>query len=184
MTRQNHQEQVMTLFSGNVLCLDRADINTDEIIPARYLTEIDKSALGPHLMEDLELEGFDPKKDLAGIGILVTRDNFGCGSSREHAPWALEANGIRVVIAQSFARIFYQNMFNCGMLAVTLGRAPIDRLFKAAAASCLHLSVDVDKQEIIATAGPDTWTTPFTLTGFEKALVQAGGWVEYADQNY
>ncbi|MGM0395239.1 MAG: 3-isopropylmalate dehydratase small subunit, partial [Thermodesulfobacteriota bacterium] len=62
----------MTTFSGNALCLDRADINTDEIIPARYLTEIDKSALGPHLMEDLELEGFDPQKDLAGIDVLVT----------------------------------------------------------------------------------------------------------------
>ncbi len=96
----------MTIFKGTALCLDRADINTDEIIPARYLTEIDKNVLGPHLMEDLELKGFDPKSDLAGIGVMVTRQNFGCGSSREHAPWALEANGIRMVIAESFARIF------------------------------------------------------------------------------
>jgi 3-isopropylmalate/(R)-2-methylmalate dehydratase small subunit len=184
MIRQTHQEHAMTLFSGNALCLDRADINTDEIIPARYLTEIDKSALGPHLMEDLELEGLDPKKDLAGIGILVTRDNFGCGSSREHAPWALEANGIRVVIAQSFARIFYQNMFNCGMLAVTLDKKKIDRLFDAAATSSLHISADVPTETIFVTAGPDTWTIPFSLTGFEKALVQAGGWVEFADRNY
>ncbi len=174
----------MTIFSGTALCLDRADINTDEIIPARYLTEIDKRALGPHLMEDLELEGFNLEKDLAGIGVLVTRNNFGCGSSREHAPWALEANGIRVVIAQSFARIFHQNMFNCGMLAITLDPDPIDRLFDAARASRLQISADVTTEEITVTAGPETWTIPFSLTGFEKALVQAGGWVEYADRNY
>jgi 3-isopropylmalate/(R)-2-methylmalate dehydratase small subunit len=174
----------MTTFSGTALCLDRADINTDEIIPARYLTEIDKTLLGPHLMEDLDLAGFDPKKDLAGIGVLVTRKNFGCGSSREHAPWALEANGIRVVIAESFARIFHQNMFNCGMLAVTLAPADIDRIFQAAGTSDLHISANVDTEEVTVSAGPDTWTLPFSLTGFEKALVQAGGWVAYADQNY
>ena len=174
----------MTLFSGTALCLDRADINTDEIIPARYLTEIDKNVLGPHLMEDLELEGFDPKKDLAGIGVLVTRKNFGCGSSREHAPWALEANNIRVVIAQSFARIFHQNMFNCGMLAITLAPADIDRIFQAAGTSSIHISADVDNGSITVTAGPDAWTVLFSLTGFEQALVKAGGWVEYADQNY
>jgi 3-isopropylmalate/(R)-2-methylmalate dehydratase small subunit len=174
----------MTTFSGTPLCLDRADINTDEIIPARYLTEIEKNVLGPHLMEDLEIEGFDPKKDLAGIGVLVTRKNFGCGSSREHAPWALEANGIRVVIAESFARIFHQNMFNCGMLAITLAPADIDRIFQAAGTSSLHISADVDNGSITVTAGPDSWTVLFSLTGFEQALVKAGGWVEYADQNY
>jgi 3-isopropylmalate/(R)-2-methylmalate dehydratase small subunit len=174
----------MTTFSGTTLCLDRADINTDEIIPARYLTEIEKKVLGPHLMEDLDLPGFDPKKDLAGIGVLVTRNNFGCGSSREHAPWALEANGIRVVIAESFARIFYQNMFNCGMLAVTLDPADIDRIFQAAVTSPLHITADVDTEKITVSAGPETWTISFSLTGFEKALVQAGGWVEYADRNY
>jgi 3-isopropylmalate/(R)-2-methylmalate dehydratase small subunit len=174
----------MTIFSGNALCLNRSDINTDEIIPARYLTEIEKTAMGPHLMEDLELVDFDPKQDLKEIGVLVARQNFGCGSSREHAPWALEANGIRVVIAESFARIFYQNMFNCGMLAVTLEKEQIDRLFETAAASSLHISADVDTETILVTAGPDTWTIPFALSEFEKALVQAGGWVEYADRNY
>jgi 3-isopropylmalate/(R)-2-methylmalate dehydratase small subunit len=174
----------MTTFCGNALCLDRSDINTDEIIPARYLTEIKKTVLGPHLMEDLDLAGFDPQKDLAGIKVLVTRENFGCGSSREHAPWALEANGIHVVIAQSFARIFYQNMFNCGMLAIALDSGQIDRIFKAAEKAAIYISVEANAKKITATAGPDTWTIPFALTGFEKALVQAGGWVEYADLNY
>ena len=76
----------MKNFNGQVLFLDRADINTDEIIPARYLTEITKEALKPYLLEDLKFEGFDPEKDISGKSIIITRSNFGCGSSREHAP--------------------------------------------------------------------------------------------------
>jgi 3-isopropylmalate/(R)-2-methylmalate dehydratase small subunit len=174
----------MTSFSGNTLCLDRSDINTDEIIPARYLTEIEKTVMGPHLMEDLELEGFDPKQDLQGIGVLVTRENFGCGSSREHAPWALEANGIHVVIAESFARIFRQNMYNCGMLAIALDSRDIDRIFKAAEKTAVHVSVEVNASEIQVTADQKTWTISFAISDFDKALVKAGGWVEYADKNY
>ena len=107
-------------FNGRALFLDRDDINTDEIIPARYLSEISKKALGPHLFEDIRLDGFDMNRYIAGKSVIVSRANFGCGSSREHAPWALEANGINLVVAESFARIFRQNMFNCGMLAVEL----------------------------------------------------------------
>jgi 3-isopropylmalate/(R)-2-methylmalate dehydratase small subunit len=110
----------MKNFSGKVLFLDRSDINTDEIIPAKYLTEITKAAMGPHLLEDLCLEGFIPGQSTRDKQVVITRANFGCGSSREHAPWALEANGINVVIASSFARIFRQNMFNCGLLALEL----------------------------------------------------------------
>ena len=86
-------------FSGNALFLDRSDINTDEIIPARYLTEVTKDALQPYLFEDLKLQGFDPKRDISNKQVLITRANFGCGSSREHAPWALEVNNIDLVIA-------------------------------------------------------------------------------------
>ena len=89
----------MSCFKGKVLFLDRSDINTDEIIPAKYLTEISKAALKPYLLEDLHLEGFDPDRDISGKRIVVTRSNFGCGSSLEHAPWALDVNGIHVVIA-------------------------------------------------------------------------------------
>jgi len=119
----------MKNFSGNVLFLDRSDINTDEIIPAKYLTEISKLALKPHLLEDLNLDGFDPVSDINGKRTIITRSNFGCGSSREHAPWALEVNRIHMVIAESFARIFRQNMFNCGMMAVELPVDKIEALF-------------------------------------------------------
>ena len=124
----------MKRFGGSVLFLDRSDINTDEIIPAKYLTEIKKEALKPYLLEDLKLEGFSPKSlATAAYRVVVTRGNFGCGSSREHAPWALEVNDIMVVIASSYARIFRQNMFNCGMLAIELSETEITGIFAFAA---------------------------------------------------
>ena len=120
----------MNNFNGKVLFLDRSDINTDEIIPAKYLTEISKEALKPFCLEDLKVEGFNPKTDIAGKTAIVTRANFGCGSSREHAPWALEVNGITIVVAEGFARIFRQNMYNCGMIATELKAEEIDEVFK------------------------------------------------------
>mgnify|MGYP001814500389 FL=1 len=108
----------MKNFSGNVLFLDRSDINTDEIIPAKYLTEISKQVLKPYLLEDIKLEGFNSQRDVKGKHVIITRANFGCGSSREHAPWALEANNIHLVIAENFARIFRQNMFNLSLIHI------------------------------------------------------------------
>jgi len=172
----------MKTFKGKVLCLDRADINTDEIIPAKYLTEIEKIAMKPHLLEDLNLEGFDVTSDLAGVAVVVTRENFGCGSSREHAPWALEVNGINVVIAPSFARIFRQNMFNCGMLAIELPPEEIQSFFDLKGP--VDFSVDVDAGTITAVCKAGKVTTAFSISEFDKALVKTGGWVEYADQHY
>lgn len=175
----------MKNFGGRILFLDRSDINTDEIIPAKYLTEISKNALKPYLLEDLKLDGFDPKKDIAGKAAIITRDNFGCGSSREHAPWALEVNGINVVIATSFARIFRQNMFNCGMLAIELPKEKIDYIFKEYSKEEAYLEVDIDKKIIkISTPNKKEDVFNFTLHPYDEALIKAGGWVEYADQKY
>jgi 3-isopropylmalate/(R)-2-methylmalate dehydratase small subunit len=171
-------------FKGNVLFLDRSDINTDEIIPARYLTEIEKRAMQPHLLEDLKLEGFDPKTDLGGKSVIVTRKNFGCGSSREHAPWALEENNINVVIAPSFARIFRQNMFNCGMLAVELAEDEIDTLFKEFSSEDTRISADIETSEITIQSKNRIKKITFHIAEFDKALIQTGGWVEYADARY
>src|SRR5665647_2408931 len=102
----------MKEFGGPAIFLDRNDINTDEIIPAKYLTEISKTALKPHLLEDLLLDGkpFDAHSEaMQKARVVVTRANFGCGSSREHAVWAFEVNEINVIIGESFARIFRQN---------------------------------------------------------------------------
>ncbi|MCP3945131.1 MAG: 3-isopropylmalate dehydratase small subunit [Desulfobacteraceae bacterium] len=174
----------MKKFEGKILCLDRSDINTDEIIPAKYLTEIEKIAMQPHLLEDLSLDGFDIKKSLEDVAVIVSLENFGCGSSREHAPWALEVNGIYVVIAQSFARIFRQNMFNCGMLAIALTKEEIDTIFECCKLGDAFLTVDVDSSTIDLTCRDKCQTFSFNISKFDKTLVQKGGWLEYADEHY
>ena len=174
----------MIEFKGKVLFLDRSDINTDEIIPAKYLTEIEKAAMKPHLLEDLKLEGFDPKTDIKGKAVVVTRENFGCGSSREHAPWALEENGINLVIGISFARIFRQNMFNCGMLAIELSKDQIDTIFDEFGKSDAVISVDIEASKIVIESKDQTSKIDFKISEFDKTLIKTGGWVEYADKNY
>lgn len=174
----------MKPFNGPVLFLDRSDINTDEIIPAKYLTEISRDALAPYLLEDLSLEAFDPAGDIAGKCVILTRANFGCGSSREHAPWALAANGINLVVGESFARIFRQNMFNCGMMAVELPADTIARLFSTFAGHATTVKTDTDAGTLTFSAGNKSKTVPFTISGFDADLVAAGGWVDYADTNY
>jgi len=174
----------MKNFKGKVLFLDRSDINTDEIIPAKYLTENTKEDLKPFLLEDLELEGFNQKDDLQGAGVIITRENFGCGSSREHAPWALEVNGINLVLAVSFARIFRQNMYNCGMMAVELSQETIDSLFMKFSGKETFLETDMKNGVFIIKSGSDEISVPFTNSGFDKELVEANGWVEFADSRY
>jgi 3-isopropylmalate/(R)-2-methylmalate dehydratase small subunit len=174
----------MKNFNGKVLFLDRSDINTDEIIPAKYLTEITRQALKPYLLEDLKLDGFDPNKDIADKQVIVTRENFGCGSSREHAPWAIEANDINVVIAPSFARIFRQNMFNCGMMAVELSKDEVDQLFADFAGKETTVETDFEDRKFTFKADGKEATFSYTISDFDRDLVKAGGWVDYADEKY
>ena len=174
----------MKKFSGKVLFLDRSDINTDEIIPAKYLTEITKEALKPNLLEDLSLPDFKNSEDIKDKAVVITRANFGCGSSREHAPWALEVNGINVVIAENFARIFRQNMYNCGMLAIELSKDKIDYLFDNYLGKDISIEIDVDNDKIIVTSPEKSEEIDFKVGDFDKILVKEGGWVGYADKNY
>lgn len=174
----------MKNFSGKVLFLDRSDINTDEIIPAKYLTEITKEALKPYLLEDLSLPGFDNKNDIVDKVAVITRENFGCGSSREHAPWALEVNGINVVIAENFARIFRQNMFNCGMLAIELPKETIDSLFANYSGGETSVDIDVENETLTVSSAEKSESIKFEIGAFDKTLVKEGGWILYADKNY
>jgi 3-isopropylmalate/(R)-2-methylmalate dehydratase small subunit len=175
----------MKTFGGPVLFLDRSDINTDEIIPAKYLTEVKKEALKPYLLEDLKLDGFDPCGPWRGRArVVVTRANFGCGSSREHAPWALEVNDITCVIAQNCARIFRQNMFNGGMLAIELPAGVIDEIFALRDRGDVNCSVDIAARKLTFAFAGGTKTVDFNLSPFDDALVKAGGWVEFADSKY
>jgi 3-isopropylmalate/(R)-2-methylmalate dehydratase small subunit len=178
----------MKEFGGPAILLDRSDINTDEIIPAKYLTEISKTALKTHLLEDLLLDGkpfAPPAEEMAKIRVVITRANFGCGSSREHAVWVFEVNNINVIIAESFARIFRQNMFNCGILAVELEKDHIDALF--AMKGRVSVQVDLQRDQLSASSDvkeQEPLTFTFRLNSFDKELVAAGGWLPYADRKY
>lgn len=177
----------MKQFGGNVLFLDRSDINTDEIIPAKYLTENTKQALKPYLLEDLKLDGFNPKTDVTGKKVIITRENFGCGSSREHAPWALEVNGIYVVVAPNFARIFRQNMFNCGMMALELDKKSIEDIFRTFSdkdCECKVIFNEDGTAKVKLIAGSLSKSYPFKLDDFEKALVENDGWIGFANAKY
>ncbi len=178
----------MKTFGGPAILLDRNDINTDEIIPAKYLTEITKISLKPHLLEDLLLNDkpFDSHSTkMEEAKVVITRANFGCGSSREHAVWAFEVNDINVVIAESFARIFRQNMFNCGILAIQLSSDDIDAFFTMS--GDISISVDMDNEKVTALSTDSSQNTvecSFLLNEYDKNLVSAGGWLAYAEKNY
>lgn len=177
----------MKNFGGKAIFLNRNDINTDEIIPAKYLTEISKNTLREHLLEDLLLEGktFKAKEAIDGARVVVARANFGCGSSREHAVWAFEVNGIEVIIAESFARIFRQNMFNCGILAIELTAKDIASLFNLE--GDVSIEVDLDNQLVNAQViGRDheSVSCSFSISPFDRDLVAAGGWLAYAAEKY
>ncbi len=174
----------MKKFGGKVLFLDRSDINTDEIIPARHMTEISKDTLKLHMLEDLKLEGFDPQDpEICDKRVIVTRANFGCGSSREHAAWVFEVNKINVVIASSFARIFRQNMFNCGMIAIELSEKEIGKLFEYKDSDA-EIEIDFKNNRLTIESGNRSNTFNYQISEFDRTLVQAGGWVEFADERY
>ncbi len=114
----------------------------------------------------------------------MTRSNFGCGSSREHAPWALEVNGINLVIAPDFARIFRQNMYNCGMMALELPSETIDHIFIEFSGNETEIEADISTGILSVLGNNKKESIPFKLDDFDKALVEAEGWVGYADSRY
>ncbi len=159
--------------TGVVCPLDRSNIDTDAIIPKQFLKSIKRSGFGPNLFDDWRyLDHGEPGMDsstrplnpdfvlndarYAGASILLARENFGCGSSREHAPWALTDYGFKVIIAPSFADIFFNNSFKNGLLPIALDAATVDRLFEQAVGErALQLTVDLEAQQIRGAAdGP------------------------------
>jgi len=130
-----------TKHTGRVVAMDRANVDTDQIIPKQFLKRIERTGFGEFVFWDWARNldgsinyGFELNRPEAkGASVLLTRRNFGCGSSREHAPWALENWGFRVLIAPSFADIFYNNCFKNGMLPIVLAEEQVDELFRRAA---------------------------------------------------
>ncbi len=170
---------------GAVCLLNCSNIDTDQIIPAKHLTGVSMGGLGPHLFEDLNLPGFDREdSQFKEATVLVTRENFGCGSSREHAVWALEANGFEVVIAPSFARIFRQNMFNRGLLALELLPEKVEKIIKEKWEHC-EVSVSEECTICFWSEGKEEGITySFQLSDFDKTLFLQGGLVGFVAERY
>ncbi|GAB6142335.1 3-isopropylmalate dehydratase small subunit [Methylosoma difficile] len=161
--------QAFTLLNGLVAPLDRANVDTDAIIPKQFLKSIRRTGFGPYLFDEWRyLDHGEPEMDCTnrprnpdfvlnkpqyqGAQILLARENFGCGSSREHAPWALEDFGFRAIIAPSFADIFYNNCFKNGLLPIALAADIVDILFKELSEG-YRLVIDLDAQTIITPSG-------------------------------
>ena len=161
----------LTVLDGLVVPLDRANVDTDAIIPKQFLKSIKRAGFGPNLFDEWRYldhgePGMDPATRqpnpgfvlnfprYAGASVLLARDNFGCGSSREHAPWALEDYGIRAIIAPSFADIFYNNCFKNGILPIVVDAAVVDRLFRDCEANAgYRLSIDLERQTVTTPGG-------------------------------
>jgi 3-isopropylmalate/(R)-2-methylmalate dehydratase small subunit len=181
--------QKFTLLNGLVVPLDRANVDTDAIIPKQFLKSIKRSGFGPNAFDEWRyLDHGEPGMDNSkrkvnpefvlnqpryqGAQILLTRENFGCGSSREHAPWALEDYGFRAIIATSFADIFFNNCFKNGLLPIRLSAEQVDALFKAVAAKVGYkLVIDLEQQTISA---PNGTSYPFEVEAFRKHCLLNG----------
>jgi 3-isopropylmalate dehydratase small subunit len=150
-----------THLDGRAAPLPIANLDTDQIIPKQFLKTVEREGLGKGLFYDLRFDGEGrPKPDFvlnqpayAGASVLVGGDNFGCGSSREHAPWALLDFGLRCVIAPSFADIFYNNCFSNGLLPITLPRPQVDELMDEAKGGNHIFSIDLEAQAVVSPSG-------------------------------
>ena len=156
-------------ITGPVSVLNRDDVDTDQIIPKQFLKRVERTGFGEFLFYDWAKE---PDWDLPRNEILVTGRNFGCGSSREHAPWALLDFGIRCVISEGFADIFYNNCFKNGILPIKVPKDVIDKLMDdASRGSNAVIEIDLEKQEI---KGPDGGTVHFEIDPFRKRCLLEG----------
>jgi len=178
-----------TTFTGVAAPLDRANVDTDAIIPKQFLKSIQRTGFGPNLFDSWRyLDTGEPGQDpaartpnpdfvlnqprYANAGVLLARENFGCGSSREHAVWALTDFGIRAVIAPSFADIFYNNSFKNGLLPVRLDAETVDALFERTQANeGYRLTVDLERQCVIEPGGTEH---PFEIDAFRRQCLLEG----------
>ena len=165
--------QPFRVHAGRAAVLPRANVDTDQIVPKQFLKRIERSGFGRFLFHDWRR---DPNFELnrpesQGATILVAGDNFGCGSSREHAPWALADYGFRAVLAPSFADIFYGNCCQNGLLPVVLAPGEVEQLLALGAGRPLELTVDLERNEV---TGPAGFRAGFTMDAYRRAMLLEG----------
>lgn len=180
-----------TTHNGLVVPLDIANVDTDQIIPKQFLQKTERVGFGVHLFHDsryLDHAGTQPnpefilnKPEYADASILLARENFGCGSSREHAPWALQEYGFKVIIAPSFADIFYGNCINIGILPIKLTEQEVELLFQQAGNADLTLAIDLPNNTVSCTTSDGTALNfSFSLNKFQQYSLEEGvdsvGW--------
>jgi 3-isopropylmalate/(R)-2-methylmalate dehydratase small subunit len=158
------------MVEGRILAIPRANIDTDQIIPAHHLTSIDEAGMGQHCMSGMP-DGPEHLARVPDATILVTGENFGCGSSREHAAWALRDRGFRAVIAPSFARIFLENAYNNAIVPIVIDPAQLDTF-----AAAQYGVVDVDHETVRIDGGQPIH---FELDELRKAFIVGGGFLPY-----
>jgi 3-isopropylmalate/(R)-2-methylmalate dehydratase small subunit len=158
------------IIDGTVLALPAKDVDTDQIIPARFLTTIDTAGLGAYCMSGMP-DGAAHLARVPDAAILVAGDNFGCGSSREHAVWALQDRGFRAIVAPRFGRIFWENAYNGGLVPIVADAADMPRFFAAR-----RLRIDVANERVTFEDGT---TIAFALDPLRKAFVLDGGFLKY-----
>ena len=165
--------QPFRTHAGRAAVLPRANVDTDQIIPKQFLKRIERSGFGQFLFHDWRREpDFELNRPEArGATILVAGENFGCGSSREHAPWALGDYGFRAIIAPSFADIFFGNCCQNGLLPVVLAVDEVDRLLQLGANGPLDLTVDLERCEV---TGPAGFRATFTIDAYRRAMLLEG----------
>lgn len=182
----------LVTHTGKVIPLDKANVDTDQIIPKQFLKRIERTGFGQFLFYDWRFDdqGQANEKfvmnqaEYDGASILLARSNFGCGSSREHAPWALLDYGIKVVISSSFADIFYNNCFKNGILPICLTEKEVEELFKKAESGNLKVTVNLEFQELSTSEG-DTYsfeTDPYRKKMLLKGLDDIGLTEMYTDR--
>jgi 3-isopropylmalate/(R)-2-methylmalate dehydratase small subunit len=165
--------QPFRTHTGRAAVLPRANVDTDQIIPKQFLKRIERSGFGQFLVHDWRRQpDFELNRSAAqGASILVAGENFGCGSSREHAPWALGDYGFRAIIAPSFADIFFGNCCQNGLLPVVLGAGEVERLLRLGAAGPFDVTVDLEQCEV---TGPQGFHATFTMDPYRRAMLLEG----------
>ena len=176
----------MKTFGGPVLFLDRSDINTDEIIPAKYIAETDKKAIKPYLLEELTVPGFNAQTDVAGKCVIITRDNFGCGAEKPQAAVALTSNSIHTIVSAGISKTFRPSMQANDILSIEMDKKSLADMFHTFSdkdTECKVVIIDDGSAKVKLIAGSLSKSYPFKLGETDTPILEKENWAGYTESN-